>query len=64
MKIYEKHRLVDQMKRRAVQREIIVMKKLAHPNLPLLHDLLDTPKQIYLIMDFVKGMSLKEFTKM
>ena len=34
-----------------------------HPGLIKLHDLIDTPKQIYIITDFVKGISLKDLTK-
>ena len=44
VKIYEKHRLADPMKRKAVQREITVMKRLNHPGVVGLHDLIDTPK--------------------
>lgn len=43
MKIYEKHRLADPMKRKAVQREITVLKRLDHPNIIKLHELIDTP---------------------
>lgn len=32
------------MKRKAVQREISVLKKLDHPNVIKLHELIDTPR--------------------
>lgn len=63
VKIYEKHRLNDPMKRKAAQREITVLKRLMHPNLIKLHDLIDTKKHIYIITDYVKGGSLKDFSK-
>ena len=58
MKIYEKHRLADTMKRKAVQREITVLKKLDHLGIIKMHKLIDTPNQIYIILDYVKGTSL------
>lgn len=63
MKIYEKHRLADPMKRKAAQREITVLKRLNHPGMIKLYDLIDTPKHIYIVTDFVKGISLKDLTK-
>lgn len=63
MKIYEKHRLADQMKRKAVQREITVLKLLDHQNIIKLHELVDTPNQIYIVLDYVKGTSLHELSK-
>jgi len=63
MKVYEKHRLADPMKRKAAQREIAVLKRLHHPGMISLYDLIDTPKQIYLITDYVKGFSLQTLAK-
>jgi len=63
VKIYEKYRLTDPMKRKAAQREITVLKRLQHPGIIKLHDLIDTPKQIYIVTDFVKGISLQQYSK-
>lgn len=63
VKIYEKHRLTDPLKRKAAQREITVLKRLEHPGIIRLYDLIDTPKNIYIITDYVKGKSLQELTK-
>ena len=63
MKIYEKHRLADPLKRKAVQREITVLKRLDHLGLVKMHKLIDTPNQIYLILDYVKGISLQDLAK-
>jgi protein-serine/threonine kinase len=46
------------MKKKAVQREIAVLKKLDHPNVIRMHELVDTQRQINLITDFVNGISL------
>ena len=59
MKIYEKYKLADPMKRKAAQREITVLKRLQNPGIIRLHDLIDTAKQIYIVTDFVKGISLQ-----
>ena len=44
LKIYEKFRLTDPMKKKAVQREIAVLKKVSHPNVIKLVELIETPK--------------------
>ena len=44
MKVYDKYKLADPMKRKAAQREITVLKRLKHPGVIGLHDLIDTPK--------------------
>ena len=51
------------MKRKAAQREITVLKRLQHPSVIRLHDLIDTQKQIYLVTDYVKGISLQQYVK-
>ena len=51
------------MKRKAAQREITVLKRLQHPGIIKLHDLIDTPKQIYIVTDYVKGISLQQYSK-
>ena len=47
------------MKRKAVQREIAVLKKLDHPSVIRLHELIDTPRTLNLVMDLVNGVSLQ-----
>ena len=63
MKIYEKHKLADPLKRKAVQREITVLKKLDHLSIIKLYEMIDTPNQLYIILDYVKGISLQELAK-
>lgn len=49
IKIYPKYKLNDQTKKKAVQREIICMKKLEHPNIVKLFENFETAKEVYLI---------------
>ena len=39
------------------------MKRLAHPSVIYLHDLIDSPKQIFMVTDYVKGISLREYVR-
>mmetsp|Transcript_36688 Transcript_36688/g.26721 ORF Transcript_36688/g.26721 Transcript_36688/m.26721 type:complete len:81 (+) Transcript_36688:297-539(+) len=63
MKIYDKYKLNDPMKRKAAQREIVVLKKLNHTNVIKLLDLIDLPKQIRLVTEYVQGFSLQAYVK-
>lgn len=63
IKIYEKYKLLDPQRRKSVRCEIRLMERMRHPNIVVFHDALDTPKQIYIIMDFVGGGSLHHFLK-
>lgn len=63
IKIYEKYKLLDPQRRKSVRCEIRLMERLRHPNIVIFHEALDTPKQIYLIMDYVGGGSLHHFLK-
>ena len=63
VKIYEKYKLTDPMKKKAAQREITVLKRLEHPGIIQLHDLIDTPKQIFIVTDYIKGISLQQYSK-
>ena len=56
IKIYEKARLGLRIKQ--VQREICILRKLDHPNLPKLYDVIDNQLMLYLIMEHVPGANL------
>ena len=51
------------MKKKAAQREITVLKRLQNPGIIRLHDLIDSSKQIYIVTDYVKGISLQQYVK-
>lgn len=51
------------MKKKAVQREIAVLRKVDHPNVIRLYELIETSKQINLVTDYVNGISLQQYVK-
>jgi len=63
VKIYEKYKLLDPQRKKSVRCEIRLMERMRHPNIVNFHEALDTPKQIFLIMDFLGGGSLHHFLK-
>ena len=63
IKIYQKAKLNDSMKRKAVQREIMALKKIDHPNIIKMYDLIETPKQICIVTDYIQGISLHQYVK-
>jgi len=65
IKIYEKFKLLDPVRKNSVKREIEILKKVDHKSIVKLHEVIDTPKQviifiikILLVMDLVNGVSL------
>ncbi|CAK0793484.1 unnamed protein product [Prorocentrum cordatum] len=63
IKIYDKYKLMDPQRRKSVRSEIHLMERMRHPNIVIFHEALDTPKQIFLVMEFVGGGSLHHFLK-
>ena len=63
MKIYDKMRLNDPMKKRSVSREISLLQRLDHPNIVKFYESIDTNKTINLVMEHVKGKSLYTYLK-
>lgn len=63
MKIYDKNRLNDPIKKRSVSREINLMQRLDHPNIVKFYESIDTNRTINLVMEHVKGKSLYSYLK-
>lgn len=63
LKTYEKNKLEDQHRKRCVKREIDVMGILNHPNIVKLYEVIDTPDQLHLAMEYVGGSSLHNHLK-
>ena len=61
MKIYDKSKLNDNAKKKCVYREVEIMKRVEHKNIVLLNEVIQTPKQILIIMEYIKGISLREY---
>ena len=51
------------MKRKAVQREIIALKQINHPNIIKTYEALETNKQIFIVTDYISGISLNQYVK-
>jgi 5'-AMP-activated protein kinase catalytic alpha subunit len=58
IKIYEKFKLVEQSRKKSVIREILVLKKMQHTNILQLFDVIDSSKQLYLIIELAQGQNL------
>jgi len=63
IKVYEKFKLMENSRKKSVIREIQVLKKLEHRNIIALYDVIDTPKQLYLVMEFARGQMLSSYLK-
>ena len=61
MKIYEKEKLNDISKKKCVYREVEILKRVNHVNIAKLIDVINTPKQILIIQEFVQGISLRDY---
>ena len=51
------------MKRKAVQREIMALKRIDHPHIIKMYDLIETTKQICIVTDYISGISLHQYVK-
>jgi 5'-AMP-activated protein kinase catalytic alpha subunit len=60
IKILEKDRIADASDVERVTREIHILKLIRHPNIIQLYEIIETPKQLYLIMEYASGGELFE----
>ncbi|OMJ95834.1 hypothetical protein SteCoe_734 [Stentor coeruleus] len=63
IKIYEKTKLTDVTRQKSVQGEIKILSKIDHVNIVKLYQSVDTPKYLYIILEFVSGCSLSTLLK-
>ena len=63
IKIYDKSKLVDISRQKSVQGEIKILTKIDHVNIVKLYQTIDTPKFLYIILEFVSGCSLSTLLK-
>jgi len=61
IKILEKARIVDLADVERVKREIHILTRVRHPNVIRLYEVIDSPRHIFLIMEFVPGGELFEY---
>jgi 5'-AMP-activated protein kinase catalytic alpha subunit len=61
IKILEKDRIVDVSDVERVAREIHILKLIRHPNIIQLYEIIETPKQLFLIMECASGGELFDY---
>ena len=61
IKVLEKAKIADVADVERVAREIYILKLIRHENLIQLYDIIDTPKKIYLIMEYAPGGELFDY---
>ena len=61
VKILEKEKIKDSGDVERVSREIKILKLVRHPNIIQLYEIIETPKQFYLIMEYANGGELFEY---
>jgi MAP/microtubule affinity-regulating kinase len=63
IKTYEKSKLLDPHRKRSVQREIEILGMLRHQNIVKLFEVIDTGRQLHLVLEHVGGCSLHGYLK-
>lgn len=61
IKILEKSKIVDKADVERVSREIKILKVVRHPNVIQLYEIIETNKQLFLIMEYASGGELFDF---
>lgn len=61
IKILEKNRILDVTDVERVAREIHILKLIRHPNIVQLYEIIETPGQLYLIMEYASGGELFDY---
>lgn len=61
IKILEKRKIVEEADVQRVSREIEILKMIRHPNIIQLFEIIETPKQLFLIMEYVSGGELFDY---
>ena len=61
IKILEKDKIQDVNDVERVAREIHILKMIRHPHIIQLYEIIETPKQLYLIMEYASGGELFDF---
>jgi 5'-AMP-activated protein kinase catalytic alpha subunit len=61
IKVLEKQMISDVSDVERVAREIHILKKIRHPHIIQLYEIIETPKQLYLIMEYASGGELFDF---
>ena len=63
IKIYSKQSLIDPQKRNTVKNEINILKQLDNENIMKLYEVIDTPSNMYLVLEYINGINILEILK-
>ena len=61
IKVLEKERICDVADVERVSREIHILKLIRHPNIIQLYEIIETPKQLFLIMEYLESGELFDY---
>ena len=61
IKILEKDRIVDVADMERVAREIHILKLIRHPNIIQLYEIIETPKHLFLVIDYMEKGELFDY---
>lgn len=61
IKVLEKSRIIDVADVERVSREIHILKLIRHPNIIQLYEIIETPKQLFLVMEYVSDGELFDY---
>lgn len=61
VKILEKDKIHDQKDVERITREIKILKKVRHPNVIQLYEIIETEKELYMIMEYCNGGELFDY---
>ena len=61
IKILEKKKIVEDADVQRVTREINILKRIRHPNIIQLFEIIETPKQLFLITEYASGGELFDY---
>lgn len=63
IKIYNKSKFSEKNQEKTIQNEIKILSKIDYPNIVKLYHTIDTPKSIYIILEYISGGSLNTLLK-
>ena len=63
IKVYDRSKICNVSQQKCIETEIKILMKLEHPNIVKLYQRIDTPKFLYIVLEYVSGYSLSTSLK-